>query len=398
MENLFQVLEKVSAASDLPLYCYVKGNLVAAFPAEAAAYPPPEAYLREMIADASPSPYFATDFSGIFGILPITLKEGGILIAGPVSPTGYTVMEQRQLMAEYGVGDDREEQNRFLLFLEGIMIDFQHRFRRTLEMIHTVINSESPEISFEREADLPPALSFRDIVGRSYSRKLNEDLNQSLEFQKLLSLIVESGDLKNAYQIRQTMFSMHFSTLSDEPLRNSKNLAVALATMLSYAAIRGGLDAQTSFELASGYIRHAEQMNSPEKINRLLSDSIVEFVQRVQDAKRINATSIGTERVIDYVREHIGFPMTVSSIAAAMGYNRDYLSSKFKKETGIPLACFITATKLEEAKKLLKYSDKPVHEISEFLYFSNQSYFQNQFKKAFGMTPLQYRKLEQDDE
>lgn len=47
--------------------------------------------------------------------------------------------------------------------------------------------------------------------------------------------------------------------------------------------------------------------------------------------------------------------------------------------------------KLEEAKSLLTYSDKSLGEISSYLSFSSQSYFQNVFKKKYGITPLQYR-------
>ena len=48
--------------------------------------------------------------------------------------------------------------------------------------------------------------------------------------------------------------------------------------------------------------------------------------------------------------------------------------------------------KLEEARSLLIYTDKTISEISEYLCFSTQSYFQNVFKKQYGMTPMQFRK------
>ena len=46
---------------------------------------------------------------------------------------------------------------------------------------------------------------------------------------------------------------------------------------------------------------------------------------------------------------------------------------------------------LEEAKSLLRYSDKTLSEISSYLCFSSQSYFQNVFKRKYGITPKQYR-------
>jgi len=49
--------------------------------------------------------------------------------------------------------------------------------------------------------------------------------------------------------------------------------------------------------------------------------------------------------------------------------------------------------KLEEAKNLLKFSTLSLAEISNYLCFSSQSYFQNVFKKKYHITPNQYRKM-----
>ena len=49
-------------------------------------------------------------------------------------------------------------------------------------------------------------------------------------------------------------------------------------------------------------------------------------------------------------------------------------------------------TVLKNVKLLLAYSDRPLSEISNFFFFSSQSYFQNLFKRQFGITPLAYRK------
>ena len=62
------------------------------------------------------------------------------------------------------------------------------------------------------------------------------------------------------------------------------------------------------------------------------------------------------------------------------------------EELGFTVSTFITRCKLEEARRLLQYTNKPLSVISNYLCFSSQSHFQNTFKKKFGVTPLQYRK------
>jgi AraC-like DNA-binding protein len=46
---------------------------------------------------------------------------------------------------------------------------------------------------------------------------------------------------------------------------------------------------------------------------------------------------------------------------------------------------------MEEAKRLLKYSDKPLSLIAEYLGFSSQSHFTRTFKKYVHTTPKAYR-------
>ena len=65
---------------------------------------------------------------------------------------------------------------------------------------------------------------------------------------------------------------------------------------------------------------------------------------------------------------------------------------QFKKETGETIGRYIMKAKLQEAKLLLAYSNRSLPAISNFLFFSSQSHFQNLFKKEFGITPLEYRR------
>ena len=71
--------------------------------------------------------------------------------------------------------------------------------------------------------------------------------------------------------------------------------------------------------------------------------------------------------------------------------SRRYLSTKFKKETGMTLSQYIQEQKIGKAKSLLKSTDRSILEIATYLGFSSQGYFQNVFKKLTGMTPKDYR-------
>ena len=55
-----------------------------------------------------------------------------------------------------------------------------------------------------------------------------------------------------------------------------------------------------------------------------------------------------------------------------MFISRTHLAVKFKKESSITLTEFVIKEKIEEGKRLLRYSDKPISSIADYLEFSSQ--------------------------
>ena len=46
---------------------------------------------------------------------------------------------------------------------------------------------------------------------------------------------------------------------------------------------------------------------------------------------------------------------------------------------------------MEEAKRLLRYADKPITAIGNYLGYSSSGHFGNVFRKTVGLTPSEYR-------
>ena len=90
-------------------------------------------------------------------------------------------------------------------------------------------------------------------------------------------------------------------------------------------------------------------------------------------------------------RHHISERIGADEVADALYMSRPYLSARFIRETGMSLTDYILREKTEEAKKLLRYTDKPILAVSEYLGFSSQSHFTRVFKKITGLTPGKYR-------
>jgi transcriptional regulator GlxA family with amidase domain len=63
----------------------------------------------------------------------------------------------------------------------------------------------------------------------------------------------------------------------------------------------------------------------------------------------------------------------------------------FKQNLGISISDYIREKKIEKATHLLRYSDKPIVDIANYLSFSSQSHFIQIFENYTGLTPKKYR-------
>ena len=126
-------------------------------------------------------------------------------------------------------------------------------------------------------------------------------------------------------------------------------------------------------------------------MERLLQKMPLDFAERVEREVKFKDVSQPIISAIHYIKENVNQPLQAEDVAAQINLSTSYFLKRFKTETGMGVSEFITKTKIEEACILLSYTDKSLTEISNYLYFSSQSYFQNVFKKVMGVTPGNYR-------
>lgn len=95
--------------------------------------------------------------------------------------------------------------------------------------------------------------------------------------------------------------------------------------------------------------------------------------------------------ILDYISWHAQSNLRVSEVASYFGYNEKYLTTFFKKHSGITLKQHILQTKMELAKSALSETTQPVSQIAFSLGFSDAHNFSNAFHKITGLSPSDYR-------
>lgn len=271
-------------------------------------------------------------------------------------------------------------------------------FLNVSSLLNYLLNNEDIDIvqNFYKETNqLEPKLNqdkANDFVKESYSNRTHD----TYELEQRMSRFIEKGDiegLQNFFNFIAGRFKFNEGKLAETQLRQQKNIFIGLIAVLGKGPlIRGGVGIEDAYNLIDFYTQECEKLNSIEAINNLRTLAVINFTKKVRSIKKESRYSHDTLKAIDFIQANITNHIGVDEVVTYLQKGRTSFLTKFKEETGISLGKYITKVKLEEAKNLLEFSSTSVLDISIILNFSTQSYFQNVFKKEYGITPIDYRK------
>lgn len=301
------------------------------------------------------------------------------VLVGKVMEESKAPLEYREAVAE---------------LLYAIPIISHPQFLRYLVFLHLCLNGKDAQVEdFYAEAQETTTKRETSILDVAIDAKENEESRSSYAFEKELYHHIEHGDSKRlqSFLERTQEFPSEGKT-AYTPLRHAKNQFIAVAAKVAVlAAIPGGVDEERAYQLTDLYMRECEQMQTIEEVHRLQYIMLMDFCDRVGAAKLPKGVSSEIYRCMTYIQSHTNMPIGVEDVAEEIHRSSSYLMRRFKAELGMSVGDYITKCKLEEACDLLVYGDRSLAEISAYLGYSSQSYFQNVFKKQFGLTPMQYR-------
>ncbi|MCM1123082.1 MAG: AraC family transcriptional regulator [Eubacterium sp.] len=269
------------------------------------------------------------------------------------------------------------------------------QFGRHLALLHQCLNHKEMNLDdyFIQNEENTKKREANHLLQRMDSLE-NATLHNSYHYeQKLFRCIKEGNGKKLEEFLESTTGAIGEGKLANTPLRHAKNLFVLTAAKTAVlSAIPGGVDIEKTYQMVDLYIQECEQLLTIEAVKTLQYAMLKDFCRLAGETHIPEGLSSEVYQCINYIRSHTNAPIGIDDVAAYIHRSSSYTTKLFKKELGINMGAFITRCKLEEAKSLLTYSDKSLSEISSYLCFSSQAYFQNVFKKKYGVTPMQYRK------
>ncbi len=173
--------------------------------------------------------------------------------------------------------------------------------------------------------------------------------------------------------------------------RQMKYAFISFATLVTRAAIDGGLNEESAYLLSDLYCQRMDMLTERSAIDRLTLFMATDLCEKVAAQKLPEQTSPVIRKAINYISVHLHEPFTIEELAEYCGLCRRSLSMRFKKEIGIGIVDYVQQEKINEARFLVEHTDLPLSQIAVHLNYSSQSYFTTQFKKIVGETPERHR-------
>ena len=392
--DLNYICTKIGNLSGIPIRLYHNNQKILFYSMVHLPKDPMHLYQDEIFSICDKVGYFATENLNYYGVFNI---EDYKIILGPTRLIPNTRQDLHEMALRMDIPN--EEISEFVNGMEAIvglpletlmqmlcLLNYFFHYE-ALELADIAIY-ESQQHNYERNL---AEQQLNELMHPSTEDNFYRSVNNTYSTERTMIDIVRKGDLSALEEWKHSPLAVQSTPLATDLLRHQKNTFISTATLVSRAAIHGGMNQNDALSLANGYIQKCELHNTLESISNLQYHMITSFTSKVHQLRLGHHPSKLAIDVANYVQQHLSYPITTQAIADALYMSRPHLSKKFKEETGENLGDFIAKQKIEEAKRLLKYTDKPLLSIAVYLGFSSQSHFTRVFKKVTGKTPSEYR-------
>ncbi|MEY8326810.1 helix-turn-helix domain-containing protein [Lachnospiraceae bacterium 54-11] len=315
------------------------------------------------------------------------------MILGPSFSIPVTGEIIRAYMKENGISLEHREE--VAEFLSSVPCISHAQFTKHLAFLHQCLNGKEMLLDdFFVQEEGSEQKREEDHLRKRIDHLENAVLHNSYQYEQALFAHIKNGNIAKLEEfLASTIIPPNEGKLAGTPLRHAKNLFIITAAKTAVlSAIPGGVDIEKTYQLVDLYIQECEQLLTIEAVKSLQFSMLKDFCAQAGETHMPDGISAEAYQCINYIRSHTNAPISIDDVARQIHRSPSYTMKLFKEELGINMGAFITRCKLEEARSLLSYSDKSLAEISSYLCFSSQPYFQNVFKKKYGMTPMQYRK------
>lgn len=139
----------------------------------------------------------------------------------------------------------------------------------------------------------------------------------------------------------------------------------------------------------------APELGHPLKERALLYDLFHEMFNQRGQAEVMSEQGRQALQIVEYLRDNFSDEITRETLARRFHLSSGHLAVIFKEYTGESPMGYLLRLRMQRASELLAVTSLPVAEIAHAVGHGDAAYFSRIFKQQAGVSPLQYRKEQQ---
>ena len=94
-----------------------------------------------------------------------------------------------------------------------------------------------------------------------------------------------------------------------------------------------------------------------------------------------------------YIQTHLSDKLTIALLCKQFSVSPTFLKEGFRRAYGMPIHSFLVQQRLRRAQELICTTRMSIQQIAQSVGYEGMSQFNAAFKREYGMTPGQYRKM-----
>ncbi|MEY8353205.1 helix-turn-helix domain-containing protein [Lachnospiraceae bacterium 54-53] len=253
--------------------------------------------------------------------------------------------------------------------------DLEHSYREAMAVWRRNLDADSPILFY----------------GEEKSGKEEMNSSQIREWKNQIRLSVRGGREEEALNALNGLMKCYAS------LSNKKNDYVSVSVGELVYAIQNDMEQE-------GYDRaDTEPLSSmQDKITygslMDMKDMLASYMKKCCLVVRENSEETKAGAVVKQIKLMIendlqNVELDLEWIAAKVHFSSSYVRQIFKQHTGESFGEYLIRKRMERAGKLLQKTSLKIQEIAEECGYENQRYFASSFKKFYGCTPTEFKKV-----
>lgn len=246
------------------------------------------------------------------------------------------------------------------------------------------------------------ALQYQVVLGK-YEVYRFEELNPEMTKRASgmdsgrFELAVQSGQIEEAkrmisHTIDAYRDATHEGTLYPLYAESMKYLSAVLGVLAGIGKVPERSEGELKLGSPRLVVGKLFEQDTIEKIRDYL-ELLTEQTAALAAGEKKQKHGFVVEEIKKAIHDGFAGVMDNRKLAEDLKMSSNYIGQVFKKETGKTIKEYLTAVRIEAAKKLLKNSRLMIYEIAFQTGFKDEHYFSSVFKGETGMSPSEYRDL-----